>query len=246
MEVILREPSRLERLAADIHDHYVSSCANDPDRVQKAMVVCSNRYIAYDLLKKFQEKYPEWFVEKKVPDGVDASEEELRGLKPMPFLAMVASVRSNDESDMYQYLGGVKNSKRSEDMDAAFKQEKSNFHIVIVVDMWMTGFDVPSLTYMYNDKPLQKHTLIQTISRVNRKFPGKEYGLVVDYIGIRDNMLETLQAEMEADGVTFYEVDTAEWAAACAPIYEKYVGTGEGQIDPELVEKIQQEAAAVA
>lgn len=90
MEVILREPSRLERLAADIHDHYVSSCANDPDRVQKAMVVCSNRYIAYDLLKKFQEKYPEWFVEKKVPDGVDASEEELRGLKPMPFLAMVA------------------------------------------------------------------------------------------------------------------------------------------------------------
>ena len=96
MEVILREPSRLERLAADIHDHYVSSCANDPDRVQKAMVVCSNRYIAYDLLKKFQEKYPEWFVEKKVPDGVDASEEELRGLKPMPFLAMVASVRSND------------------------------------------------------------------------------------------------------------------------------------------------------
>lgn len=61
-----------------------------------------------------------------------------------------------------------------------------------------------------------------------------------------DTMLETLQAEMEADGVTFYEVDTAEWAAACAPIYEKYVGTGEGQIDPELVEKIQQEAAAVA
>lgn len=193
MEVILREPSRLERLAADIHDHYVSSCANDPDRVQKAMVVCSNRYIAYDLLKKFQEKYPEWFVEKKVPDGVDASEEELRGLKPMPFLAMVASVRSNDESDMYQYLGGVKNSKRSEDMDAAFKQEKSNFHIVIVVDMWMTGFDVPSLTYMYNDKPLQKHTLIQTISRVNRKFPGKEYGLVVDYIGIRDNMREAMK-----------------------------------------------------
>ena len=66
--------------------------------------------IAYDLLKNFRKKYPEWFVEKKVPDNVDASEEELRELKPMPFLAMVASVRSNDESDMYQYLGGVKNS----------------------------------------------------------------------------------------------------------------------------------------
>ena len=69
MEVILGEPSRLERLAADIHDHYVSSCAKDPDRVQKAMIVCSSRTIAYELLKKFQDKYPEWFVEKKVADG---------------------------------------------------------------------------------------------------------------------------------------------------------------------------------
>lgn len=108
MEVILGEPSRLERLAVDIHDHYVSSCANDPDRVQKAMVVCSSRPIAYELLKKFQERYPEWFVEKKFPDGMDVSEEELRELKPMPFMAMVASVGSNDPADMYQYLGGVK------------------------------------------------------------------------------------------------------------------------------------------
>ena len=193
MEVILGEPSRLERLAVDIHDHYVSSCANDPDRVQKAMVVCSNRSIAYELLKKFQDKYPEWFVEKKVPDGMEASEEELRELKPMPFMAMVASVGSNDKPDMYQYLGGVKNGKRSEELDAAFKQEKSNFHIAIVVDMWITGFDVPSLTYMYNDKPLKKHLLIQTISRVNRKYPGKEYGLIIDYIGIRDNMRQAMK-----------------------------------------------------
>ena len=193
MEVILGEPSRLERLAVDIHDHYVSSCANDPDRVEKAMVVCSSRPIAYELLKKFQERYPEWFVEKKFPDGMDVSEEELRELKPMPFMAMVASVGSNDPADMYQYLGGVKNGKRSEELDAAFKQEKSNFHIAIVVDMWITGFDVPSLTYMYNDKPLKKHLLIQTISRVNRKYPGKEYGLIIDYIGIRDNMRQAMK-----------------------------------------------------
>ena len=193
MEVILGEPSRLERLAVDIHDHYVSSCANDPDRVQKAMVVCSSRPIAYELLRKFQERYPEWFVEKKFPDGMDVSEEELRELKPMPFMAMVASVGSNDPADMYQYLGGVKNGKRSEELDAAFKQEKSNFHIAIVVDMWITGFDVPSLTYMYNDKPLKKHLLIQTISRVNRKYPGKEYGLIIDYIGIRDNMRQAMK-----------------------------------------------------
>lgn len=193
MEIILGEPSRLERLAVDIHDHYVSSCANDPDRVQKAMIVCSSRTIAFELLKKFQEKYPEWFVEKKAADDVSVTDEELRELKPMPFMAMVASVGSNDQPEMYNYLGGVKNNKRSEDLDVAFKQDKSNFRIVIVVDMWITGFDVPSLTYMYNDKPLKKHLLIQTISRVNRKYPGKEYGLIVDYIGIRDNMREAMK-----------------------------------------------------
>lgn len=193
MEVILGEPSRLERLATDIHDHYVSSCSNDPDRIQKAMIVCSTRKIAYDLLQKFKEKYPEWFEEKKTPDGVIATEKELKELKPMPYIAMVSSVGSNDEPDMYNYLGGVRNDKRSEEMDAAFKQEKSNFRIVIVVDMWITGFDVPSLTYLYNDKPLKKHLLIQTISRVNRKYPGKDYGMIIDYIGIRDNMREAVK-----------------------------------------------------
>lgn len=188
MDIILGEPSRLDRLAVDIHDHYVSSCENDPNRIQKAMIVCSNRPIAYALLQKFKEHYPEWFVEKKTTGDIEVSDEELRELSPMPFIAMVSSVGSNDPEEMYNYLGGVTNDKRSEKMDAAFKQDKSNFRIVIVVDMWITGFDVPTLTYMYNDKPLQKHLLIQTISRVNRKYPGKEYGLIVDYIGIRDNM----------------------------------------------------------
>lgn len=204
MEVILGEPSRLERLATDIHDHYMAACANDPDRVQKAMIVCSSRPIAYELLKKFQSKYPEWFEEKQLPEdikvfaekdeayekyeGLKITKEEAKGIKTMPFLAMVASVGKNDEAEMYNYLGGVRNDKRTAELDAAFKQDKSNFRIVIVVDMWITGFDVPSLTYMYNDKPLKKHLLIQTISRVNRKYPGKEFGVVVDYIGIRNNM----------------------------------------------------------
>ena len=193
MEVILGEPSRLERLAVDIHDHFVSACDKDPDRIQKAMVVCSNRKIAYDLLLKFKDKYPEWFEEKKVPDGTEATKEELDELKLMPFMAMVASVGSNDEKEMYNYLGGVKNDKRSKELDAAFKQEKSNFRIVIVVDMWITGFDVPCLTYLYNDKPLKKHLLIQTISRVNRVYPGKKFGMVIDYIGIRKNMREAMK-----------------------------------------------------
>ena len=193
MEIILGEPSRLERLAVDIHDHYTTACEKDPDRIQKAMVVCSNRLIAYDLLLKFKEKYPEWFIEKKVPDDTVVTKEELDSMRPMPFVAMVASVGSNDKPRMYNYLGGVKNDKRSKELDDAFKQEKSNFRIVIVVDMWITGFDVPCLTYLYNDKPLKKHLLIQTISRVNRVYPNKEYGMVIDYIGIRDNMREAMK-----------------------------------------------------
>ncbi len=193
MEVILGESNRLERLAVDIHDHYVSTCESNPERVQKAMIVCSSREIAYKLLKIFESKYPEWFVEKKHPDGTNITDEEARKLKPIPFMAMVASVGKNDLPDMYNYLGGVQNDKRSADLDTAYKQDKSNFRIVIVVDMWITGFDVPSLTLLYNDKPLKKHLLIQTISRVNRKYPGKEYGMIIDYIGIRENMRQAMK-----------------------------------------------------
>ena len=213
MEIILGEEGRLKRLAVDIHDHYVSSCANDPERVQKAMIVCANRKIAYELLTIFKDKYPEWFIEKKTPDWITADEEELRKLKPMPFMAMVSSVSSNDKPDMYNYLGGAANDKRSDDLDAAFKQEHSNFSIVIVVDMWITGFSVETLTYLYNDKPLQKHGLIQTISRVNRKYRGKEYGLIVDYIGIRDNMRVALKM-YGGEGSVAPNADDVEQATA--------------------------------
>lgn len=190
LEMILGDSERLDKLAVDIHDHYVSSVAKDPDRVQKAMIVCAKREIAYDLLMKFKEHYPEWFDERKAPEGVVLPKKELDKMEKVPMIAFVASVASNDKKEMYEYLGGVKNDAHTDKLDAAFKQEYSNFRIAVVVDMWITGFDVDCLTYMYNDKPLQKHSLIQTISRANRKYPGKDYGLIVDYIGIRDQMLE--------------------------------------------------------
>ena len=156
MEIILGEPGRLSKLAIDIHDDFTSRCEKDPERVQKAMIVCANRKIAYDLLCQFKEKYPEWFVEKKHPDGMNVDAERLSELKDMPYIAMVASVGSNDKEEMYNYLGGVKNDERSDKLDVAFKQPESNLRLVIVVDMWITGFSVDTLTYMYNDKPLQK------------------------------------------------------------------------------------------
>ena len=103
---------------------------------------------------------------------------------------MVAHRGQKDPAEMYEYLGDKSRVKKMED---AFKMDNSNLRIVIVVDMWITGFDVPCLTYLYNDKPLQKHTLIQTISRVNRKYPGKEYGYIIDYIGIHDNMKRAMR-----------------------------------------------------
>ena len=190
MEVILGDEDRLERLAKDIIEHYSNACENKADVVQKAMIVCSKRKIAYRLLQKFKQQKPEWFEEKKSSDDSKLTAEELKELSPMPTIAMVATRGKDDPADMYNYLGDKARSKK---LDDAFKQENSNFRIVIVVDMWITGFDVPCLTYLYNDKPLQKHTLIQTISRVNRKYEGKEYGYIIDYIGIRSNMMEAMR-----------------------------------------------------
>lgn len=190
MEVILGDDERLDRLAKDIIEHYSNACENKPDVVQKAMIVCSKRKIAYKLLQKFKKQKPEWFEEKKSPDDSKLTAEELKELSPMPTIAMVATRAPNDSADMYNYLGDKARSKK---LDDAFKMENSNFRIVIVVDMWITGFDVPCLSFLYNDKPLQKQTLIQTISRVNRKYEGKEFGYIIDYIGIRDNMMEAMR-----------------------------------------------------
>ena len=190
MEVILGDDERLERLAVDIIGHYTQSCDNRADVVQKAMIVCSKRQIAYRLLKKFEQLHPDWFVERKSPDDSRLPKEVLQRLSPMPTIAMVATRSSNDANDMYHYLG---DKKRIKELDEAFKAPESNFRIVIVVDMWITGFDVPCLTYLYNDKPLQKQSLIQTISRVNRNYPGKDFGYVIDYIGIHKNMMEAMR-----------------------------------------------------
>jgi type I restriction enzyme R subunit len=190
MEQILGDEERLERLAADIIVHYTASCENKPGVVQKAMVVCSKREIGYALLQKFRKLQPDWFEERKAPEDYVVPEKEMKELVPMPTIAMVATRGKNDVKDMYDYLS---DKKRTKALENAFKQEYSNFRIVIVVDMWITGFDVPCLTYLYNDKPLQKHTLVQTVSRVNRKYPGKDFGYIIDYIGIRNNMMEAMK-----------------------------------------------------
>ncbi len=187
---ILGDPDRLERLAADLIEHYETLCKEKPEVVQKAMIVCSERTIAFDLLKQILKFRPEWGEEKKSENDSKLSEDELNKLVALPKINLVATRSKDDEKEMFEALGNKAYKKL---LEKQFKNNDSNFKIAIVVDMWITGFDVPSLAVMYIDKPLQKHTLIQTISRVNRVFEGKDKGIVVDYIGIRNNMLEAIK-----------------------------------------------------
>lgn len=190
MASILGHPDRIKKLAVDIATHYDALCSEKPEIVQKAMIVCADRPLAFKVLKAIQEIRPEWGEKKKAEDETLLTDEELDKLIPLPKINLVATQGQNDEKELFE-LCGTKEYRKT--LDKQFKNNDSNFKIAIVVDMWITGFDVPSLAAMYIDKPLQKHTLIQTISRVNRVFDGKEKGLVVDYIGIKDDMLEAVK-----------------------------------------------------
>lgn len=170
MERILGDVGRLRMVAEDFIKHYEGRIEEGSSACGKAMIVCMNRRIAYALYLQLIALRPEW-----EQDG---------------FLHLVMTRHKDDTPKLYQLLG------TDEDRQAlaqSFKQADSAFKIAIVVDMWITGFDAPCLDTMYIDKPLQRHTLIQTISRVNRVYPGKEKGLVVDYIGIKSALNAALK-----------------------------------------------------
>lgn len=149
------------------------------------MFVCANRFIAYAMYKQIQQLRPEWTEKKVCEDGIELTDQDKKELKPIEKMKMVMTRNKDDEPELYELLGTKEDRK---EFDRQFKKVKSNFKIAIVVDMWLTGFDVPCLDTIYIDKPIQQHTLIQTISRVNRVYEGKEKGLIVDYIGIKKNM----------------------------------------------------------
>lgn len=190
MTTILGHPDRLKKLAADIVMHYEDLCAEKPEIVQKAMIVCADRTLAFNVLKQILTIRPDWGKKQKAEDESALTDEQLDKLIPLPKINLVATQGVNDKKELYD-LCGTKEYRKS--LDKQFKNNDSNFKIAVVVDMWITGFDVPSLAVMYIDKPLQKHSLIQTISRVNRVFDGKDKGLVVDYIGIKNDMLEAVK-----------------------------------------------------
>lgn len=170
IERILGHPKRLQLVAEDLIGHYETRVVEGSSVRGKAMIVCINRRIAYALYQQLIALRPEW---------------EEQGT-----LRLIMTRHKDDAATLYQLIG------TEEDRQAwgtLFKDPDSAFKLAIVVDMWITGFDAPCLDTIYIDKPLQRHTLIQTISRVNRVFPGKEKGLVVDYIGIKSALNDALK-----------------------------------------------------
>lgn len=193
MRAVLGNPDRLKKLAADIIQHYEALCGEKPEIIQKAMIVCSDRALAFYLMNEIIKLRPEWGVSRKTEDDSKLDEDKLKKLVSLPKINLVATQGTDKDAEvpgLYKACGTKEHRKM---LDKQFKNNDSNFKIAVVVDMWITGFDVPSLAVMYIDKPLQKHTLIQTISRVNRVFDGKDRGLVVDYIGIKQDMLEAIK-----------------------------------------------------
>lgn len=185
IDAIIGDPDRLRVVAEDFVKHYETRVAEGATVAGKAMFVCSNRKIAYDFYRIVVGLRPEWAEKKICPDGVELSDKEKKELKPIEKIKLIMTRNKDDEPALYEMLGTKEDRK---EYDRQFKNVKSNFKIAIVVDMWLTGFDVPALDTIYIDKPIQQHTLIQTISRVNRVYTGKEKGLIVDYIGIKKNM----------------------------------------------------------
>ena len=172
---VIEDPDRLELIVRDIINHYEERKDMDADH---AMVVAYSRKAAYTMYKKFIELRPDYV-------GV---------------VKMIITPSNKDPEEM-QKLIGTKNDKK--ELEIRFKNEKNDpnekFKIAIVVDMWLTGFDVPRLGVMYIDKPMKAHNLMQAIARVNRVYKTKPAGLIVDYIGLKAWLLDALKTYTTRD-----------------------------------------------
>lgn len=210
MNAILGDPDRIRALANDFVAHYQARIDEGSTIKGKAIFVSSSRTIAYQLYQELQTLRPEWFdikaAENSAQYHADEQQNAMRAgklAKPMARVKLVMTRGQDDSKALWELLGSKEYRK---DLDTQFKNEHSNFKIAIVVDMWLTGFDVPCLDTIYIDKPVQRHNLIQTISRVNRKFDTKDKGLVVDYIGIKTQMDKALATYSKTDESNFEDI----------------------------------------
>lgn len=185
MEAVLGNPSTINSLVDDILDHYENYRENL--LTGKAMIVAYSRPIAMDIYKAILAKRPGW-TEK---------------------VGIVMTSGNNDPEEWRDIIG---NKAHKEEMAVKFKDNDSPFKIAIVVDMWLTGFDVPSLATMYVYKPMSGYNLMQAIARVNRVFKDKEGGLVVDYVGIASALKQAMKEYTSRDQKKYGNTDIAKVA----------------------------------
>ena len=178
LEAVVGSENRINLIARDLVDHWEKRLASMDG---KAMVVCMSRRICMALYNALIELRPEWCS--------DADEE-----------GVLKVVMTGSASDPLEWQTHIRSKARREAMAQAFRKPSGPFRIVIVRDMWLTGFDAPSLHTMYVDKPMRGHGLMQAIARVNRVFKDKPGGLVVDYLGLADELKQALATYTEAGG----------------------------------------------
>jgi type I restriction enzyme R subunit len=197
LEAIVGTEKRLKLVADDIVSHF-------EQRLEvmdgKAMVVCMSRRICVDLHREIARLRPDW-----VRDSDDEG--------------VLKVVMTGSASDPVEWQPHIRNKSRRETLAKRFRDPADPFKVVIVRDMWLTGFDAPSLHTMYLDKPMQGHTLMQAIARVNRVFRDKPGGLVVDYLGLAHELKAALAAYTESGGTGSAALDQEE---AVAVMREKY------------------------
>jgi type I restriction enzyme R subunit len=206
LEALVGTEKRLKLIAEDLVKHFETRLeAMDG----KAMIVCMSRRICVELYKAIVAIRPDWHHD---DDGA----------------GILKIVMTGSASDPVDWQPHIRNKLRREELAKRFKDPKEPFKVVIVRDMWLTGFDAPCLHTMYVDKPMRGHGLMQAIARVNRVFKDKPGGLVVDYLGLADQLKYALANYTESGGKGQTAIDQEEAVAVMLERYEVCCGIFHG------------------
>ncbi|MCB5223861.1 MAG: type I restriction endonuclease subunit R [Candidatus Cloacimonadaceae bacterium] len=191
LESLVGTENRLQTIAADLVAHFEK---RQETLFGKAMIVCMSRRICVDLYNTICRLRPNWH-----------SDEDSKG--------KIKIIMTGSASDPVDWQNHIRNKSRREELGKRFKDPSDHFQIAIVRDMWLTGFDVPCLHTMYVDKPMLGHGLMQAIARVNRVYKDKPGGLIVDYIGLADQLKKALSNYTESGGKGSTAIDQNEAVA---------------------------------
>ena len=192
---LITRPDRIKKVAADLVDHFLGR-----GHQGKAMMVCIDKATAIRMYDEVQAVWTERLTEKQALAAKAEGDERARLDREIAHMsetdmAVVVSAAQNEAADMAEKgLDILPHRKRmiEDDLDEKFKDPKDPLRLVFVCAMWITGFDAPSISTVYLDKPMKNHTLMQTIARANRNYSGKQAGLIVDYIGVFRSLQKAL------------------------------------------------------